>query len=115
MNAKEARNRSGKKTRLKINQMGVKRLVVHKSNCHIYAQIIDESGSKVLAQVSTLTKSLAVTSGGNIKAAQIIGAEIAKKAKTAGVTKVAFDRSGFHYHGRIKALADSAREHGLIL
>ena len=114
MNAKEARHRRGKKTRLKINQMGVKRLVVYKSNCHIYAQIIDESGSKVLAQVSTLTKSLAVASGGNIKAAQIIGAEIAKKAKTAGVTKVAFDRSGFHYHGRIKALADSAREHGLI-
>jgi large subunit ribosomal protein L18 len=111
---KESRLRRARKTRLRIAQMEAKRLVVYKTNLHIYAQVINEDGNKVLAQVSTLTKSLGISNGSNIAAAKIIGSEIAKKAKTAGVTEVAFDRSGFKYHGRIKALADSARENGLV-
>lgn len=116
MNKKEARLRRARKTRLKIAELSVKRLVVYKSNSHIYAQVIDESGVKVLAQASTLTKELAsqVTNGGNVEAAKLVGKHIAEIAKAAGVTEVAFDRSGFRYHGRVKALAETAREHGLV-
>lgn len=116
MNKKESRIRRSRKTRLKIAELGIKRLVVYKSNCHIYAQIIDETGSKVLASASTLSKEIASTikNGGNADAAKIVGKAIAEKATAIGVKEIAFDRSGFYYHGRVKALADSAREHGLV-
>lgn len=116
MNKRESRIRRARKTRLKMAELGVKRLVVYKSNSHIYAQIIDESGSKVLAQASTVSKDIAslVKNGGNVEAAKIVGKEIAVRATTAGVSNVAFDRSGFRYHGRVKALAETARENGLV-
>ena len=116
MNKKEARLRRARRTRLKIAELGVTRLVVNKSNSHIYAQVIDGSGEKVLASASTLTKELsgAIASGSTVEAAKAVGKYIAEKAKAAGVVQVAFDRSGFRYHGRVKALADSAREHGLV-
>lgn len=115
MNKKETRIRRSRKTRLKIAELGAKRLVVSKSNCHIYAQIINETGDRVLAASSTLEKSIAdlIKNGGNVDAAKIVGEHIAKKAKALGIDVIAFDRSGFKYHGRVKALADSAREHGL--
>jgi large subunit ribosomal protein L18 len=115
-NKKESRVRRARKTRLRIATLGVKRLVVHKSNSHIYAQVIDEDGCKVLAECSTVAKSLSgsIKNGGNVEAAKLIGVEIAKKAVAAGIKEVAFDRSGFRYHGRVKALADSARENGLV-
>ena len=116
MNKKISRIRRGRKTRLKIAELGVKRLVVHKSNCHIYAQIIDETGAKVLASASTLEKTVVadVKNGGNVEAAKIVGKTIAEKAVAAGIKEVAFDRSGFRFHGRVKALADAARENGLV-
>lgn len=115
MNKKMSRIRRAKRTRLKIAELGVKRLVVYKSNSHIYAQIIDETGSKVLAEASTLSKGLSdsIKNGGNVEAAAVVGKEVAVKAKALGIDSVAFDRSGFRYHGRVKALADSARENGL--
>lgn len=115
MNNVNSRLRRARKTRAKIAELKVTRLCVHRSNGHIYAQIIAESGDKVLASASTLEaevrKSLA--NGGNVAAAAVIGKRIAEKAKKAGVTTVAFDRSGYKYHGRIKALAEAARENGL--
>ena len=95
--------------------MRTERLCVHRTPRHIYAQIIDKTGSKVLASASTLEAEVRgnVKHGGNVEAAKLIGQRIAEKAKGAGITRVAFDRSGFKYHGRVKALADSAREHGL--
>lgn len=116
MNKKESRVRRTRKTRLKIAELGVKRLVVYKSNCHIYAQLIDETGHKVLAAVSSLSKDLVATkiNGSNVSGAKVVGKTIAEKATAAGVKEVAFDRSGFKYHGRIKAVAESAREHGLV-
>ena len=116
MNKKESRLRRRKKTRLKISELGVKRLVVYKSNCHIYAQLIDETGTKVLAAASSLSKDLvaAKINGGNVDGAKLVGKTIASIATAAGIKEIAFDRSGFKYHGRIKALADSAREHGLV-
>lgn len=116
MSNKLSRIRRASKTRLKIAELGVKRLVVFKSNSHIYAQIIDETGSKVLASASTADKALSgsVKNGGNVEAAKIIGKAIAEKAVVAGIKNVAFDRSGFRFHGRIKALADAARENGLV-
>ena len=88
---------------------------VYRTNTHIYAQIIAETGDKVLVSASTLEKEVRkkIKNGGNIEAATAIGKRIAEKAKKAGIEKVAFDRSGFRYHGRVKALADAAREHGL--
>ena len=88
---------------------------MHRSNSHIYAQIIAETGDKVLASASTLEADVRkkLKNGGNIDAAVVIGKRIAEKAKAAGITTVAFDRSGYQYHGRIKALADAARENGL--
>jgi large subunit ribosomal protein L18 len=88
---------------------------VHRTPCHIYAQIIDKSGGKVLASASTLEADVRgqIKHGGNVEAAKLVGKRIAEKAKNAGITRVAFDRSGFKYHGRVKALADAARENGL--
>jgi large subunit ribosomal protein L18 len=115
MDKKQARLRRARKTRAKIAELKMVRLLVHRTNCHIYAQIIDATGSKVLVSVSTLDKSVRgdVPNGGNAAAAAQIGKLIAEKAKGLGIEKVAFDRSGFRYHGRVKALADAAREGGL--
>jgi len=115
MDKKSARLRRASKTRARIRNIGAIRFCVHKTSQHIYAQIISANGGETLASASTLDKAFKETSkyGGNIKAAVEIGKTIAERAKSAGVTQVAFDRSGFKYHGRIKALADSAREHGL--
>ena len=110
----EARIRRAKATRAKIAQLKAVRLTVHRSNSHIYAQVID-AASKVLASASTSEKELRATvkNGGNVKAAAEIGRRIAERAKQAGVTQVAFDRSGYRFHGRVKALAEAAREAGL--
>ena len=115
MDKKQARLRRARKTRAKIAELKVARLAVHRTNLHIYAQIIDATGSKVLASASTLDKSVRaeVANGGNSAAAARIGKLIAEKAKALGIEQVAFDRSGFRYHGRVKALADAAREGGL--
>lgn len=111
----ETRQRRARKTRAKIAELKATRLCIHRTNTHIYAQIIAETGDKVLASASTVEKEVRkdIKNGGNIAAAVIIGKRIAEKAKAAGITTVAFDRSGFRYHGRVKALADAARESGL--
>jgi large subunit ribosomal protein L18 len=111
----QARIRRSKATRAKIAQLKAVRLTVHRSNAHIYAQVIDASGSKVLASASTAEKDVrsAVKNGGNVKAAAEIGKRIAEKAKQLGISEVAFDRSGYRFHGRVKALAEAAREAGL--
>ena len=116
MNKKDSRIRRARKTRLRIATDGAKRLVVFKSNSHIYAQIIDENGCKVLAQASTIDKELSkfIKKSSSVDAAKEVGKEIANRAVAFGVTNVAFDRSGFRYHGRVKALAVSARENGLV-
>jgi large subunit ribosomal protein L18 len=116
MNSKKTtRVRRAKSTRMKIRELGVYRLTVHRTPRHIYAQVISPDGSKVLASASTLDTTLksAVKSTGNVTAATSVGKLIAEKSKAAGIDKVAFDRSGFKYHGRVKALADAAREAGL--
>jgi large subunit ribosomal protein L18 len=115
MNNVNNRLRRARKTRAKIAELKVTRLSVHRTNTHIYAQIIAETGDKVLASASTVEADVRkkVKNGGNVEAAAAIGKLIAEKAKKAGITTVAFDRSGYKYHGRIKALADAAREHGL--
>jgi large subunit ribosomal protein L18 len=113
---KEQRLRRSRQTRLRIAQQKVARLAVHRSNVHIYASIVSADGSRVLASASTAEKDLREQlggHGGNVAAASIIGKRIAEKAKAAGIGKVAFDRSGFAFHGRVKALADAAREAGL--
>lgn len=110
---KQARLRRARRTRAKISQLNVNRLCVYRTPRHIYAQVISPSGAEVLAAASTLDKSLRGTTTGNIAAATKIGAMIAERAKAAGVSKVAFDRAGYNYHGRVKALADAAREGGL--
>lgn len=115
MDKKQARLRRARKTRAKIAELEAVRLTVHRSNCHIYAQIIDASGSRVLASASTLDKALRgeLSNGGNVAAAAKVGKLIAERARAIGIAKVAFDRSGYRYHGRVKALADAAREGGL--
>jgi large subunit ribosomal protein L18 len=115
MNNVENRLRRARKTRAKIAELKVTRLSVHRTNTHIYAQIIAETGDKVLASASTVEADVRkkIKNGGNVAAAAAIGKLIAEKAKKAGITTVAFDRSGYKYHGRIKALADAARENGL--
>ncbi|GKT21046.1 MULTISPECIES: 50S ribosomal protein L18 [Comamonadaceae] len=115
---KEQRLRRSRQTRIRIAQQGVARLTVNRTNLHIYASVISGDGSKVLASASTAEAEVRKTlggsgKGGNAAAAQAIGKRIAEKAKAAGVEKVAFDRAGFAYHGRVKALADAAREAGL--
>jgi large subunit ribosomal protein L18 len=115
MDKKATRQRRARRTRVRISLQGVHRLCVHRTPQHIYAQIIAPEGDRVVASASTLTKELRgdLKSTGNIAAAAAVGKEIAVRAKQAGIEKVAFDRSGFRYHGRIKALADAAREAGL--
>ena len=112
---KETRLRWSRKTRAKIAEMKAVRLSVFRSNCHIYAQVIAGCGSKVLAAASTVEAEVRaqVPNGGNKAAAELVGKLIAERAKAAGIEAVAFDRSGFQYHGRVKALADAAREGGL--
>ena len=111
----EARLRRARQTRRKIAELKVVRLAVHRSNSHIYAQVIAPSGDKVLVSASTLEPEVrnSVNYGGNIQAAAAIGKRIAEKAKQLGIEAVAFDRGGYRYHGRVKALAEAAREHGL--
>jgi large subunit ribosomal protein L18 len=113
----ERRARRALKTRAKIRELGAARLTVHRTPRHIYAQLFASDGSKVLAAASTLQKAVAkdLKYTGNVEAAKAVGRAIAERAKAAGVSKVAFDRSGFQYHGRVKALADAAREAGLEL
>ena len=110
---KAARVRRSMKARHRIRELGVNRLCVNRTPRHIYAQIIAENGHEVLASASTLDKSLRSDATGNTDAAGKVGTLIAERAKAAGIEKVAFDRSGFKYHGRIKALADAARDGGL--
>ena len=118
----DQRLRRSKQTRTRIALQRVARLTVHRTNLHIYASVISDDGARVLASASTaeadVRKDLAGDSkvsgkGGNVAAAAIVGKRIAEKAKAAGVDRVAFDRAGFRYHGRVKALADAAREAGL--
>ncbi len=115
MNKKIARLRRARKTRAKIAELKMMRLSVFRSNCHMYAQIYSGCGTKVIASASTVEAEVRKEqpNGGNVGAAQLIGKLIAERAKTQGVSEVAFDRSGFNYHGRVKALADAAREGGL--
>lgn len=108
-----SRLRRAKRSRIKMRELGAVRLSVHRTSQHIYAQIIDSSGQEVLAQASTLDKSLKLKKTGNKEAAKKVGATIATKAKDIGISRVAFDRSGYLYHGRVKALADEARNQGL--
>ena len=114
MNKNQTRIRRARKTRSKIKELSMPCLSVHRTPRHIYVQLIMPDG-KVVANVSTLGAEVKKESayGGNIKAAAIVGKIIALQIKKLGITKIAFDRSGFRYHGRIKALADAAREHGL--
>ena len=110
-----ARLRRARQTRLKIREIGAVRLTVHRTNLHIYAQITSAGGEKVLASASSAEKDLRATlkNGSNRKAAEAVGQRIAEKAKAAGIASVAFDRAGYRYHGRVKALADAARAGGL--
>ena len=116
---REARLRRAQSTRHRIRELMVPRLTVHRSGQHIYAQVFDASGAKVLASASTVQSEVskdlksAGKGTGNVDAAKAVGREIAARAKAAGISKVAFDRSGFRFHGRVKALADAAREAGL--
>ena len=114
-NKKEARLRRARKTRAKIAELKAVRLCVNRTNCHIYAQIISSCGGKVLASASTVEAGLrqSTPNGGNVGAATAVGKLIAERAKAAGIEEVAFDRSGFQYHGRVRALAEAAREAGL--
>ena len=116
MSAKNiARVRRARQTRLKIREIGAVRLTVHRTNTHIYAQITSPSGDKVIATASTLEKEVRaqLKHGGNRKAAEMIGQRIGAKAKEKGNEAVGFDRAGYRYHGRVKALADAARAGGL--
>jgi large subunit ribosomal protein L18 len=115
MEKKEKRQRRARRTRAKIKRLGVLRLCVHRTPRHIYAQVLASDGSGVIVSASTVVKELrkSLKSTGNKEAAEAVGKLIAERAKAAGVERVAFDRSGFNYHGRIKALADAAREAGL--
>jgi large subunit ribosomal protein L18 len=115
MNKKQARIRRARQTRVRIALQRATRLVVSRSNCHIYAQIIGPTGDRVLASASTLEADVRkdVKNGGNKAAAAIIGKRIADRAKALGVESVAFDRSGYRYHGRVQALAEAARDAGL--
>lgn len=121
LNKKDQRIRRSRQTRARIAVQRVARLTVYRSNLHIYASVISGEGDKVLVSASTaeadvrktLADAGATGSGGNVAAAVVIGKRIAEKAKAAGIEKVAFDRAGFAYHGRVKALAEAAREAGL--
>ena len=115
---KAQRLRRSRQTRIRIATQGVARLTVNRTNLHIYASVISGDGTQVLASASTAEAEVRASlggsgKGGNVAAAEVIGKRIAERAKAAGIEKVAFDRSGFAYHGRVKALADAAREAGL--
>jgi large subunit ribosomal protein L18 len=110
---KTSRLRRAKRARAKIREQKMQRLCVHRTPRHIYAQVIDINSDRVLVSASTLDKELRDKATGNVDAAKAVGELIGARAKKAGVTQVAFDRSGFKYHGRVKALADGAREAGL--
>jgi large subunit ribosomal protein L18 len=115
MDKKETRLRRARRARARIKELGATRLCIHRTPRHIYAQIIAPEGDKVVASASTLDSDVRkdVEKTGGAAAATVVGKVIAERAKAAGVTRVAFDRSGFKYHGRVKALADAARESGL--
>ena len=115
LDKKQNRLRRARRGRSKIRELEATRLTIHRTPQHIYAQVIGAHGNQVLASASTVEPEVrkGVKSGGNVEAAAIVGARIAEKAKAVGIDTVAFDRSGFRYHGRIKALADAAREAGL--
>lgn len=115
MDKKQARLRRARKTRAKIAELKAVRLCVHRTNCHIYAQVFSSCGTQVLAAASTAESEILsqVPNGGNVKAAELVGKLIAERAKAKGIEQVTFDRSGFHYHGRVKALAEAARAGGL--
>ena len=115
MDKKTSRLRRAKRARAKISELGANRLVVHRTPRHIYAQLIAPTGSEVIAAASTLDKDVRgqIEKTGNIEAATAVGKAIAERATEKGITNVAFDRSGFRYHGRVKALAEAAREAGL--
>ena len=115
LDKKQNRLRRARKARAKISELEVNRLSVHRTPRHSEAQWIGSDGGTIVASASTLESEVrkGVKSGGNVEAAAIVGARIAEKAKAAGIDTVAFDRSGFRYHGRVKALADAAREAGL--
>jgi large subunit ribosomal protein L18 len=116
MNKQESRLRRARQARLKIAELKTHRLTVFRTNSHIYAQVFSPCGTQVLASASTLEADLRKElngAGSNVAAASLVGKRIAEKAKAAGVETVAFDRAGFRYHGRVKALADAAREAGL--
>jgi len=115
LNKKEARQRRARKTRARIAEKKTVRMAIHRTNLHIYAQVISACGSKVLVSASSVEAEVRkdLANGGNKAAAAAVGKRIAEKAKAAGITEVAFDRSGNRYHGRVKALAEAAREHGL--
>jgi large subunit ribosomal protein L18 len=112
---KERRLRRAVKTRAHIRELGIARLTVHRTPQHIYAQVMDSTGAKVIAAASTVQEKVreGLKGTGNIEAARAVGRAIAERTKAAGVSKVAFDRAGFQFHGRVKALADAAREAGL--
>ncbi len=112
---KQARLRRARQSRAKMSELNAVRLAVHRTNSHIYAQVISAGGDKVLTAASTLEKDVraSVANGGNVKAAEAVGKRIAEKAKQLGIERVAFDRGGLQYHGRVKALAEAAREAGL--
>lgn len=116
MDKKSSRMRRARKSRAKIRELGMHRLTVHRTPRHIYAQVIAPDDARVVASASTLDKSIHGDVGGytgNASAAALVGKTIAERARAAGVEQVAFDRSGFKYHGRVRALADAAREGGL--
>ncbi|AWI75815.1 MAG: 50S ribosomal protein L18 [Azoarcus sp.] len=115
MNRKETRLRRARKTRAKLAELKAVRLTVFRSNAHMYAQVISGCGSRVLAAASTVEPAVRaeLANGGNKQAAAVVGKLIAERAKAAGIETVAFDRSGFLYHGRVKTLAEAAREGGL--
>jgi large subunit ribosomal protein L18 len=115
LNSKQRRQRRAIKARQHIRELGVARLTVHRTPRHIYAQVFDPSGAKVLATASTVQEEVSkgLKATGNVDAAKAVGKALAERAKAAGISKVAFDRAGFRFHGRVKALADAAREAGL--
>ena len=120
MDKKDSRIRRARRTRAKIRELGAFRLTVYRTPQHMYAQVISPTGGEVVVSASTLEKAVrdelagaAIKHSGNVKAASVVGKILAQRATQKGVTAVAFDRAGFKYHGRVKALADAAREHGL--
>ena len=115
MDKKESRIRRSRRTRAKLRELGAVRLSVHRTPRHMYAQVISADGSEIVVAASTLQADLrkGLKGTGNVAAAKAVGKAIAEKAKAAGITRVGFDRSGFKYHGRVKAVAEAAREHGL--